>query len=112
MMDGETAETEALLGLDLVFVADMVDGGLRQPAAIQQLAAGRYPSWPALRALLALVGVDSDSLPAALVAMLATWIAHEGARRDVLPARPAPRLYHELLVECAPALARQMPVRL
>jgi hypothetical protein len=53
----------------------------------------------------------SDRLPAAVVAMLTTWNAQERARRDVLPARPAPRLYHELLVQCGPALARQMPVR-
>ncbi|MFL5890574.1 MAG: hypothetical protein ACJ76M_16020, partial [Solirubrobacteraceae bacterium] len=51
----------------------------------------------------------SEPLPVAAVAMLTTWNAHERAPRDVLSARPAPRLYHELLVECGRALARQMP---
>jgi hypothetical protein len=111
VIDWETAEAEGLPGLDLVFMAVMVDGDHPQAGALHDLAAGRDPSWLPLRALLGQVGVDSDTMPAAVVAMLATWNAHERARRDVLSARPAPRLYHELLVECAPALARRMPVR-
>jgi len=111
VIDWETAEAEGLPGLDLVFMAVMVDGDRPRSDAIHQLAAGRDPSWLPLRALLAQVGVDFDNLPAAVVAMLATWNAHEHARRDVLSARPAPRLYRDLLVECAPALARRMPVR-
>jgi Phosphotransferase enzyme family len=103
-VDWEGAWLEGLPGLDVVFLALFAGSDSPEERILARLARGEDAPWGGVRATLARLGLDEDSvLRAALVAMLGTWAVAEDrrlARLGAPPGRPVFRpLFHRLAAE-------------
>ena len=104
-VDWEGAWLEGIPGLDLVFLALFAAGSEPDFAVLEALATGGDGPYTALRPTLARLGVDDESLPAALLVMLATWALSEDRRRARLGSPPPRPAFRPMLDRLGPALA-------
>jgi Glycosyl transferase family 2 len=107
-VDWEGAWLEGIPGLDLVFAALLAASDRPDPSVVTALARGEDAPWGRLREALRRVGVDEAVLPAALLAMLATWSLGEARRRTRLGGPPGEAVFGPLLDELGPELALRL----
>jgi hypothetical protein len=106
-VDWEGANRCGMPGLDLVFMALLGRSDRPDPVVVGALAAGTDPPFAPLLDALRRIGISTDLLPSALLAMLALWNVGEVRRIARGGSSPRTRPFSHLLAEWAARLDRR-----
>lgn len=95
-IDWEWCSTDAVRGMDLLFLA-VCHAGAPQGAVVEGLRAGRNPAFGDVLGPLARLGLEGARLQDTITVLLAKWAANELRRMSSLGDVPPPEHFGELL---------------